>query len=116
MELVHSKVAPAGKVRAYKPRKVSRPDFSGFDRASFMFIQTSNGILLWNRTRSMLNSGHLPSEIAAENYSDYGMRLRKTRKPNDPEREAAALGYFAGLVIPSGEIAPSIFDVAGGEA
>jgi hypothetical protein len=89
--------------------------FSNFDRAFFMYVRTDDGVVLWNRSRSMLNNGHFPSAVALRLYEDFGVRLHGRPSPiGDPGRDREMLEYFAQLVIPDDAIGtPSIFDDGG---
>jgi hypothetical protein len=104
-----------GAPRLKKPKHQS--DFLSFDRAFFMFVRTG-GIVLWNRSRSMLNNGHRPSEVALKLHEDFGVQLSwQCQDYDDTSQDDDLLRFFATLVIPHDAVAaPCIFDNCWGRA
>ncbi len=81
-----------------------------------MFVKTSAGVTLWNRSLSMLANGYRPSAVALHLHEHFGTRLDDSG-PDDPDCDQRALEFFARLPIPSDAIAPpSIFDDHWGRA
>jgi hypothetical protein len=101
-----------------RARKSRAKRFAEFDRSFFMFLSTDTGFKIWNRSRSMLSNGHLPSATALHLYEHFGIKLSGSQADEpDHDRDRRAIEYFARLPIPSDAIAPpSIFDPCGGEA
>jgi hypothetical protein len=92
--------------------------FAEFDRARFMFVSTTGGITLWNRSLSMLANGHRPSAVALYLYEHFGVRVGAPSPHPDPERDQRVVAYFEKLTIPDDcpSPIPSIFDDHGGQA
>jgi hypothetical protein len=101
------------RLQARKQSRKPSYDFSGFDRAFYMYVRTSDGSILWNRSRSMLGNGHRPSAVALRLFQDFGVELDNPSVYRDPSRDREVLAYFAGLVMPDNIAAPSIFDDGG---
>jgi hypothetical protein len=94
-----------------------RDKFASFDRAPFMWLKTPDRVELWNRSVSMWKNGFRPSEVARILYEDYGCRIGQPLGDSDPERDQAALSFFARLVLPKDAPgAPSVFSDHGGRA
>jgi hypothetical protein len=99
-------------IRRRSPR--DRDSYLAFDRAFYMYVRTSGGVTLWNRSRSMLNNGYRPSAVALKLYQDFGVRIGAPSPDADPERDREVIDYFASLIIPEDAVAaPSIFDEGG---
>ena len=82
-----------------------------------MFVATTDGLTLWNRSLSMLENGHLPSDVALHLYQCYGVRIGSPSPEAKPDRDQAVIDYFSRLPIPADAIdPPSIFDSHWGEA
>jgi hypothetical protein len=91
--------------------------FSSFDRAFYMYVKTSDGRILWNRSRSMLNNGHRPSAIALRLRHEFGVQIESPSAYEDPSRDNEVIHFFAQLIMPEDAVAaPSIFDDHGGTA
>jgi hypothetical protein len=109
--------APNNRVARSRKSSSRNDEFAEFDRARFMFVRTTGGITLWNRSLSMLGNGYRPSAVALHLYQNFGVRIGEPCLEADPERDQGVIDYFARLVIPDDAIVPvSIFDEHGGQA
>jgi hypothetical protein len=106
--------ANRSRVQSPKALQARRPNFTSFDRSFYMYIRTTDGIVLWNRSRSMLHNGFRPSEVALKLYQDFGVRIGAPSPEADPARDCDVINYFSRLVIPDDAVTvPSIFDDGG---
>ncbi len=95
-------------------RSQSLPDFTLFDRTYFIGLRTPEGLLVYNRTRSMLNNGYRPRDLALFLYTEYSVTIDGLEAGAGRHSRLELLTFFLDLVIPSdARTAPSIFSGGG---
>jgi hypothetical protein len=83
-----------------------------------MYVSTTGGITLWNRSLSMLANGYRPSAVALHLHKHFGLRIDSPSPEADPDRDREVLDFFEKLIVPDDAVSPvpSIFDDCGGRA